>query len=454
MRISKGGRAITRRHRAGSARNESGVVMMFVLMAMLLIGAITITVIQLITADVAGGIREQQAGQVFNIAQAGVHYAIGKLELSGANSYTGETITITSGSTTLGTATITVNCIDTGAAPPCYGAHGLYRRIISTGTLPVGGPTRKLVAVVQAPPGSGYALCAYTSLSLQPGAIIYGDVASNGAITMVNGSPVPMIKADTNTPPQFTGLARANGTINCPAGCATEVQGGATPSIPSPPPVCGSVTVTASPGTTNLSVPSSGYTMDSSTGYSWKNVTVPSGTQSGGSCTSFVDLTIVTGAAGTTTVVSMSSLAMQQCDRLVLQGSGNIDLRIGNGGPSMELQLNQNDRFGVLPTDSVSSPSPVPADQLKVEVTPQNPCHAGCGVNINQAGLVAGTFLVPNGEFHVNQNNTFYGAVAADTITFAGPSVAWNYDSTAVLQGIPLQTSGIVFNNLRSWKDQ
>jgi hypothetical protein len=289
---------------------------------------------------------------------------------------------------------------------------------------------------------------------MQPGAVIYGDVGSNGAITMVNGSPVPMIEGDTNTPPQFTGLARANGTITCPAGCTTEVQGGASQNIPSPPPVCGSVTVTASPGTTNLSVPSSGYTMDSSTGYSWRNVTVPQGTMSGSVCTSFVDLTIVTGAAGTTTVVSMSSLQMQQCDRLVLQGAGAVDLRIGNGGPSMELQLNQNDRFGVLPTDSVSSPAPVPADQLKVEVTPQNPCHTGCGVNINQAGLVAGTFLVPNGEFHVNQNNRFYGAVAADTITFAGPSVAWNYDPTAALQGIPLQTSGLVFNNLRSWKDQ
>ena len=35
-----------------------------------------------------------------------------------------------------------------------------------------------------------------------------------------------------------------------------------------------------------------------------------------------------------------------------------------------------------------------------------------------------------------------------------GPSVAWNYDPTAALQGIPLQTSGIGDIYLRSWKDQ
>src|SRR5713226_2697820 len=108
-------RATSLRKRAGWAGNESGVAMMFVIMATLLIGTITVTVMQIIAADVGGGVRELQADQVQNIAQAGVHYAIGQLQLSGtARTYAGETRTITSGSATLGTATITVSCIDTG----------------------------------------------------------------------------------------------------------------------------------------------------------------------------------------------------------------------------------------------------------------------------------------------------------------------------------------------------
>jgi len=151
-----------------AAPGESGVIMMFVLMTVLIIGAVTLTVIQLISADVAGGQRELQAEQVFNIAQAGVHYAIGKLQLSSAASYTGETITITSGSTTLGTATITVNCIDTGTAPPCATAYAGYRRIISVGALPVTGPSRTIVAVVQATDFKS-PVCAYGAIQLSQG---------------------------------------------------------------------------------------------------------------------------------------------------------------------------------------------------------------------------------------------------------------------------------------------
>ena len=96
------------RHRLRMIGNESGATMMFVLMAMILVGAITVSAMQVIGSDVGGGIEELQADQVFNIANAGVHYAIGKLQASGSTTYAGETRTITNGSTTLGTATIIV----------------------------------------------------------------------------------------------------------------------------------------------------------------------------------------------------------------------------------------------------------------------------------------------------------------------------------------------------------
>src|SRR5712692_6385467 len=129
----------TRAGRGGaSAGGERGVLMMFVLLVMLLISAITLSIMNIIAGDQAAGIHELQAVQVFNVAEAGVNYAIGKLQSAGADSYAGTTA-IMSGSTTLGTAAITVNCIDSGAAPPCGGTNASYRRIVSAGSLPVGG---------------------------------------------------------------------------------------------------------------------------------------------------------------------------------------------------------------------------------------------------------------------------------------------------------------------------
>src|SRR6266513_6075724 len=135
------------RHGLGMIRSESGATMMFVLMAMILVGAITVSAMQVIGADVGGGVEELEADQVFNIASAGVHYGIGKLQVANATTYAGETRAITNGSTTLGTATIIVNCVDTTSVnnwtPPCASsAYQAYRRVNTTGSLPVSGPSR------------------------------------------------------------------------------------------------------------------------------------------------------------------------------------------------------------------------------------------------------------------------------------------------------------------------
>src|SRR5207302_3100513 len=106
MGTFRGARGNPMRQGAGATGGERGATMMFVLMAMILVGAITVSAMQVIGSDVGGGIEELQADQVFNIANAGVHYAIGKMQLAGAGTYAGETYNVTNGSTTLGSATI------------------------------------------------------------------------------------------------------------------------------------------------------------------------------------------------------------------------------------------------------------------------------------------------------------------------------------------------------------
>src|SRR3989337_1912935 len=94
-------------------------------------------------------IRQLQAVRVCNIAEAGVHYALARLQQVGADAYAGETVAINDGGTVLGTAAVTVSCLD-GQPLPCGGTNAAYRRVGSVATLPVAGPTRTLAAAAVA----------------------------------------------------------------------------------------------------------------------------------------------------------------------------------------------------------------------------------------------------------------------------------------------------------------
>jgi hypothetical protein len=419
--------------------------MMFVLMAILVVGAITLSVMQLINADVGGGLRELQAEQVFNIAQAGAHYGIGKLELAGASSYTGETITITGGSSTLGTATITVNCIDTGAAPPCTGSYAGYRRIISAGALSGPGPSRTIVAVVQSTQGFAGGICGYASGVVLGGSnTIYSDVGSNTTISLAGGD---QINGDTNIPKAFTGEAVANGAITCATSCATQVQGGIFPSQPGT--ICPALTVPAfSPGATALSVPAAGYTMNSGTGYSWGDVTVAAGT-----CPSpYTDLMIQADAVNpnATTVVQINRLTMGACSRVVILGVGKIDLRIGKASAN-SLLVNANARFGVLPSDTQGTPAPVPPGRFTVWDNSIGSAGATTAVQFLNTAIVSATLFVPNGRSFESNVPQISGAIWAKWVAFTSGSTF-----TADTSGLPasIGASYANFSYLRSWKDQ
>jgi len=276
---------------------------------MLLVAAVTLSEMNMIAADQAAGIHELQAVQVYNVAEAGAQYAIGQMQIAGANTYAGQTLTITSGATTLGTARITVNCIDTGTAPPCSGSWAGYRRIVSVGSLVTGGPSRTVVAVIQGYglAGSAYALCPFNALTAQTGATITGDVGSNGTITLQSSASV-------------SGRARANGTITCATSCSSQVLGGATPNALGW--VCPTTLVTGpfSPGPSNQTVASGAtWLMNGTTGYNWNNITVNAGSGSCGSGSNpYTTVQIQAGAAGTTTVVQINQLSMATCTRLMI----------------------------------------------------------------------------------------------------------------------------------------
>ncbi len=169
----------------GEAR---GAALITVLAFVLLITIVTVGVIAIVQADLTAGIRQLQAVRVFNVAEAGVHYAIAKMQTAGAEVYNGETRNIMDGTDLIGTAVVTVRCLG-GSLPSvdaCAGGTAAYRRVTSTGTLPVAGPRRVVTAIVQGSTSatSTYAICAYDLLSVDQQVTIYGSIGSNGNITL------------------------------------------------------------------------------------------------------------------------------------------------------------------------------------------------------------------------------------------------------------------------------
>src|SRR2546428_8873040 len=90
------------------AAREGGAIMMFILLVALVLSVVTLGVLRLVSGDITEGFGGLEAVQAFNIAEAGGHYAIGKLQAARATTYAGEAIKVTPGSPNLGRSTITL----------------------------------------------------------------------------------------------------------------------------------------------------------------------------------------------------------------------------------------------------------------------------------------------------------------------------------------------------------
>jgi hypothetical protein len=469
-------------------RGEAGTALLSVVLAMLLIGVVSAMMLATVRADVAAGIKQQQAVQVFNLAEAGVHYALAKLQLlpgddgdpTRAATYTGENLTVTDDlAGGVGQISIVVQCLD-GTSPaanpsdPCAGTYANFRRVRSTGTLPVAGPMRVVTAIVQgnASSTSHYAACAYNGMSLAQGVYVYGDVGSNADITLARGgSPTRICDSVAGgacsgpaSPPQvaYSGSAYAVGSIRCGGGAcnSAQIEGTIGPNQPTGS-VCPAVTLTppSSPGSAPLQVHPGTTTLDPSVNYG----AVALDSTGTSTCPANVNLrttlVIPSGSDPNATVtVLMRTLWMGKCSRLLISGVGRVALWILE--PTTQgLKAEQDAVFG-----ATLDGTPVSGDRLTVNVMSQARLTAtsGClsggetacpAVKINQAGLLAGTFIVP-GDYaglELNQSNSVAasGAMLAGQIQFdQGSSYVWDPRSR-IGQSLPFN-----FNQLRAWKDQ
>ena len=465
-------------------QGERGAAMMTVLMFMTMILIVTIAVMSILQADLAAGIRQQQSVQVFNIAEAGIHFAIARLQTSGADTYLGETRSIMDGTTVVGQAVLTVRCLD-GSLPTvnsCAGANAAYRRIASTGTLPTAGPVRALTAIVEGTTSStsNYAVCGRDGVNFDRGVRVYGNVGTEGNLTLAAGADPSRICNSTpgggggactgpaTPPPQaYSGSAYAVGTITCGSGActSTSIEGTIAPNQPVGS-VCPSVTLTppSGPGTTNLNVPTSTtVTVDPSINY--VNVSLASNP---GGCPGALGaratLVIDSGADPNATVtVRMRTLWIGRCARVVITGVGKVVLWLLEPPALLPDDANQalkTEQQAIFGSDSLAGPdAPIGGDRFTINVISNKPIDeaGGCvdagaicsAVDFNQSGLISGTFVIPEGGFALDQAQLTNGAILARRIQFDRDTVfTWDPRSSI---GANAYAN---FNRLKYWKDQ
>lgn len=473
---------------------DRGAALLTTILVLTLIMIVTATVMIVVKSDLAAGIRQQQAVQVFNVAEAGLHYAIARMQALGPASaaYTGEVTAVpisTDGTPggAVGFAEITVWCLTTpppNPTPPtgagCSGPNAAYRRIRSEGRLSTPGPARVVTAIVEGTTSStsNYAICAYDGVNLDQGVMIYGDVGSNGNITLARGG-TPSKVCDSNAggacpapvpaPAQgYSGSVYAAGTITCGGGACTsaQIEGTLAPNQPAGS-VCPVVTLAppSSAGASPLAV-AAGTTVTLDPSVNYGDVTLASS----GTSTCPADVaqraTLITDSGAdpnATVTVRMRRLWVGKCARLVITGSGRVVLWLlePESNPAsaarQALKAEQLSVFGSTTTGP--TPSAITGDRFTINVLSNKPngdagdCLAGdatCGaVHFNQSGLISGTFIVPGGGFELDQAQLTNGAILSKQMQF-DRNTTFYWDSASRIGGGGLAN----FDRLKAWKDQ
>jgi hypothetical protein len=308
-----------------------------------------------------------------------------------------------------------------------------------------------------------YAICGYQGVSFDQGIRVYGDVGTNGNLSLARGGNPTRICNSTPggaaggctgpaTPPPFsyTGSAFAGGTITCGGGACTssQIEGTIAPNQPAGT-VCPLVTL--SPPSPPNNDPSGDMTVgaaatvyaDPTTNYGAVNLSPTGAATCPADVNDRATLVIDSGSDPNATVtLRMRTLRVGKCARVIIVGTGKVVLWLLD--PSdLALMGEQLSVFGS--TDLGATLVPIAGGRFTINVT----STGTPAVHFDQSGLIAGTFVVPGGGFRLNQAQLTNGALLANTITF-DRNTTFTYDPTSSLAGSNYSN----FDRLKAWKDQ
>lgn len=425
--------------RAPDWSNERGNTLVLVLVLLVVGGVIAAAVLSNLLGEIQGAFSYRHAVGALGAAEAGVHYAVARINGTGGPAYTGETNRVLTHPTlgAIGVFDVTVRCYD-GSVPsnpnPCGTSPQPTTRVLTaTGfvpnkTLSLG--RRTVVSMIRETPitALNFAVCGVDGVTFAQDVITYGNVGSNANITL---SGPPGDYARTQPYGGQAGDATAGGAVNCSGTCGppvNQVAGTTTNNYPGGQ-VCPVLpSFTCNPGLTDITGGSgSSYTVSAANGNtSLRDVTLGSSSA----------LTFETVSATEILTVQMRALIIGLNSRVRVIGPGKVVLHLAG-----RMEISQGTLFGV--------------DAVDANILPGNfvvrSCSADVGtdyaVEFHQTGRINAIIFAPNGRVQLDQASLSNGAIQSRTVQF-DRNTSFSYNNTN------LSINSGVFNTLTSWREQ
>jgi hypothetical protein len=416
---------------------QAGFVTLVALVVMVVIASIGTMLYTSLLGEVQTEISSRFSVSALAVAEAGAHWAANKLGVAGAATYSGDANQAVQGAggQQVGVFDVAVTCTDGSAVSTGCPSQPTARLVTSTGYVPskpllLGRRKVQVVLAQTAPFTVTDAMCAYGGLNFDANVTVNGNVGSEGTTTpdviLQAGPPPSVIRPGGSMP----GNVYAVTTVQCDAGCSTQVAGTVFPNQ-APGTVCPNKTTvlnsyTCTPGTTSWG---GGSLTITSSNASWNNITLNQGDT----------LTFDTTGLSAPLVVQVNSITAGDNTTVVVKGGGSVTMIVNN-----QMFFGQQSTFGL---DSATG-TMVSASRMGVESCSALNGNGGEDVEFAQAGPVSGVFIVPNGLVHMVQRQA-QGAILSTSVQFdQGQGAPFNYDSSAQNFGL---SPGFI--RLISWQD-
>ena len=409
--------------------NNAGFVTLAAIIIMVVVALVGTLLYTSLLGETQGEIGARWAATSLNVAEAGANWGVAKLGGAGASAYRGDFNQAVQGAngTAVGIFDVTVTCADGTAVSSGCSAQPGARLISATGYAPskttaLGTRTIRILVNQTSPLNFNNSVCAYTSLTLDQGVTIKGNVGSEGTtfpdmtLDGPSGNPARILAGGGQS-----GNATAVSTASCSQSCSTQVAGTVTGGQ-TPGTVCAGRTQTIASftcpvGTQNIT---GSATISRAAG----NTTLNSITVGAGS-------TVVFATAGPSDVlvVQANSITAGQGSIFRITGGGSVVLTLA--GP---MHLDQTSLFGVDSTNTL-----LPANNMEVES-----CSTGT-IQFDQGSRISAVIIAPQGSVYIDQAQLMNGAILADTVHF-DRNTNFSFDSSA-------GSLGGGFTKLASWQD-
>ncbi len=429
--------------RAAVRGGERGNILLMILLFIVAAGVLTVGLLGSLMGEIQGGFSYRHGVKALAVAEAGIHYAVARINESGGSAYPGEngrqmTHPIQGA---LGVFDVAVRCSNgtvPGSPNPCAVAPQPNVRVItSTGFVPNSARAlgrRTVVAVVRQAmlTSLDFAVCGRDGVTLDRDTSLYGNTGSNGNIALYGPPATPGSLARTYAYGGQPGNAVAGGAVTCSGSCGppyNQVAGTATSNYPGGEvcPVLPAFTCSPATAASGDRLNQANLTISAANANTvLRNVTM------GANST----LTFATTSASEILTVHLNTLIVGRDSRVRVTGPGKVVLHLAG-----RMEIGQRTLFGVDGANANIDPGRFVLQSCASDV------GNDYAVEFNQTGAINAIILAPNGRVQLDQANLSNGAIQAQRVQFdRGTDFRYNDTGFAI--------SGGAFNTLTSWREQ